>query len=441
MPSRDDALRFRRTVDRLVKAASTNTRAHAAKLLAAFDPDMPQDQWLALREALIQTFLGDVNVGSDAVGAAASTFFDLCTQGVKNTGSGAIDGTSRISPEQAEGTIRRLAGHLFRTTDEGKRLAPNKKAFLDGVESYASKRSRETANETIEHCVQRSPNKEIRYQRVPTGSETCTFCAMLASRGAVYRNAAKAGKANHNNCRCVAMPALKGTSVEGCPKEDWLKVWERFQEIDDQGFSDQETKALKMVALSRMRPLGNAPSRDEVSEALGNAMAKAESDFKKLVTNEYAADKKAYESTVGKLISELGHQTPSKFVAQFEKSKKGKFVGVIPSADELAAAVSIADGRLIEFVVAVNGSKPDLLVAGRYMDVKTPTSLQKVAYRLRKASEQLKAVGVEHGGAVLDISKLRDQKTEAMAIAQRFVDDGTLTEVTILDWPNKRVLK
>lgn len=435
-----DAIRFRRSVDRLVKAASRNARAHAEKLLASFDPDMSEEKWTALREAVIQTFLGDVNLGSDAVGALAANFYDLCTDGIANAGKGAVDGLSRITPEQAEGTVRRLAGRLFRTNAQGERLPPDKRGFLEGIESYASKRSRESANETIERCVQRSPNKEMRYQRVPTGSETCTFCAMLASRGAVYRTAATAGKASHNNCRCVAMPAPKGQSVEGCPKKDWLKVWERFQEIDDIGLGEEEAKALKMVSLSRMKPAGRAPSTTDITSALGNAISKAESDFKKLRVNEYAKDKEAYQATIGRFISELGHQTSSKLVCQFEKSKKGKFVGVVPSAEELRAAISIADGRRIEFMVPENGSKPDLLVAGQYMDIKTPSSLQKVTDRLAKAAKQLKAVGIQHGEAILDITALGDDKAEAEAIAQRFVEDGALTQITVLDWPDKWLL-
>ncbi len=46
------------------------------------------------------------------------------------------------------------------------------------------------------------------WARVPSGSKTCAFCLMLASRGAVYHTSQSAGEghAYHGDCHCV--PAL-----------------------------------------------------------------------------------------------------------------------------------------------------------------------------------------------------------------------------------------
>lgn len=43
------------------------------------------------------------------------------------------------------------------------------------------------------------------WARVPTGAETCAFCRMLGSRGAVYRTKERAGdgKSYHGHCDCV----------------------------------------------------------------------------------------------------------------------------------------------------------------------------------------------------------------------------------------------
>ena len=48
----------------------------------------------------------------------------------------------------------------------------------------------------------------VKFARVPSGSETCAFCFMLASRGAVYLSEAKAGKMNkfHGKCDCQIVP-------------------------------------------------------------------------------------------------------------------------------------------------------------------------------------------------------------------------------------------
>lgn len=47
-----------------------------------------------------------------------------------------------------------------------------------------------------------------RVARVPSGTDTCRFCVMLASRGAVYTSEAAAGDGNtyHNDCDCVPTP-------------------------------------------------------------------------------------------------------------------------------------------------------------------------------------------------------------------------------------------
>lgn len=49
------------------------------------------------------------------------------------------------------------------------------------------------------------------YKRVLTGSETCSFCAMLADRGAVY-SYESVGFRSHENCDCLGIPSASGPS-------------------------------------------------------------------------------------------------------------------------------------------------------------------------------------------------------------------------------------
>ena len=50
------------------------------------------------------------------------------------------------------------------------------------------------------------------FARVPTGTETCTFCLMLASRGAVYHTRKTAGERGrfHRGCDCKVVPSVEG---------------------------------------------------------------------------------------------------------------------------------------------------------------------------------------------------------------------------------------
>ncbi|MFD8618268.1 hypothetical protein [Streptomyces sp. NPDC059513] len=70
---------------------------------------------------------------------------------------------------------------------------------------------KDTARNTIFHSTDKDPSKP-RFARVPSGSRTCKFCLMLASRGAVYTNTKKAGEAKsyHGHCDCQIIPMWDG---------------------------------------------------------------------------------------------------------------------------------------------------------------------------------------------------------------------------------------
>lgn len=69
--------------------------------------------------------------------------------------------------------------------------------------------------------ARRGRRKGVLFARAPTGSETCTFCLMLASRGAVYHTRKNAGefKHFHRGCDCKVVPGFDGNAdaevVEG----------------------------------------------------------------------------------------------------------------------------------------------------------------------------------------------------------------------------------
>jgi hypothetical protein len=61
-----------------------------------------------------------------------------------------------------------------------------------------------------------------------TASHPCYFCAMLASRGAVYKTQQGAGFQAHNHCMCVASPVFRKEDVQslvsGQLQADWRRV-------------------------------------------------------------------------------------------------------------------------------------------------------------------------------------------------------------------------
>jgi hypothetical protein len=83
---------------------------------------------------------------------------------------------------------------------EGDGDVPARLAEVVQIETARPYRDTITAN-------RRRDPEAVGWQRVSAGG--CSFCRMLASRGAVYR-AETARFASHTNCHCTAQPVFKG---------------------------------------------------------------------------------------------------------------------------------------------------------------------------------------------------------------------------------------
>ena len=108
-------------------------------------------------------------------------------------------------------------------------------AFAKACGEFARNDAFRSLNETISANVGRDKEKGARFARVPTGLETCTFCLMLASRGAVYHTRKTAGefKHFHRRCDCKVVPSFEddpmATLVEGKDPHDALRWYARVE--------------------------------------------------------------------------------------------------------------------------------------------------------------------------------------------------------------------
>ena len=111
-------------------------------------------------------------------------------------------------------------------------------AFARACGEYARNDAFRSLNETIISNVGRDKDRGVRFARVPTGFETCTFCIMLASRGAVYHTRKSAGefKHFHRHCDCKVVPGFEDDPdaelVEGVNPEELRDLWAQFKDID-----------------------------------------------------------------------------------------------------------------------------------------------------------------------------------------------------------------
>ncbi len=112
-------------------------------------------------------------------------------------------------------------------------------AFARACGEYARNDALRALNETIIENVGRDRKRGVRFARVPTGLETCTFCLMLASRGAVYHTRESAGEFRHfhRHCDCKVVPGFEDDPdaelVEGYRPKDMRDLWRKFKQIDD----------------------------------------------------------------------------------------------------------------------------------------------------------------------------------------------------------------
>ena len=82
---------------------------------------------------------------------------------------------------------------------------PNANAARSRLEGGIQRLVADADRKTVAGNVERDPARARWYRA--TSAKACAFCAMLATRGAVYRSSESALR-SHNHCRCLAVPVF-----------------------------------------------------------------------------------------------------------------------------------------------------------------------------------------------------------------------------------------
>lgn len=184
MPTASEVSAYRRAQ----QAVSAAARGH----LASFWSSLDVWQVDAVRDALEQFFPALAAQYGDAAAALAADWFEL------TVGSSAVLG-SPVAELQANASMRWALGDI---------LKGNPARSLAALSGVLDRLVKQPGRDTIR---QSAASAGIGYARVPSGSETCAFCLMLASRGGVYESKRSAlrksdGDKYHDDCNCVAVP-------------------------------------------------------------------------------------------------------------------------------------------------------------------------------------------------------------------------------------------
>lgn len=200
MAAREDIEAYRAALATLSERAQADLR----RLWAQLDP---MDR-ITTRDVLIE-FLTDIIHGyGDAAAVVASDYFELVRAEVSDDVF-----TPKLSDpvpsDQIAASTRWALSGLFVPND-----AVDLAAVLGNLEKVADRLTKLPARETFAGALDTDPLRP-RYARVPSGAVTCLFCAMLASRGAVYASEDSAGGSRkfHDHCDCVPVAVWEGQGL------------------------------------------------------------------------------------------------------------------------------------------------------------------------------------------------------------------------------------
>ena len=118
---------------------------------------------------------------------------------------------------QVDGAVRYQAGKLWTGEQAG---------FVTGLMTDVDRLVKAFGRDTI---YSNGDRRGVRYARIPSGSKTCAFCMVLASRDAVYlsrKSAGGDGNSYHGDCDCTVTPVRDaGDLPEGYDTEELYAVY------------------------------------------------------------------------------------------------------------------------------------------------------------------------------------------------------------------------
>lgn len=170
---------------------------------------------------------GVIREGEQAAARLAVQFYSEAREAEQVPGD-----VPKRPPQLAE--ARHVNGSLFLSGPiEVKRAiaqgASTEQAMRRGQAATAGAASRLALNAGRHHVetLVVADEQAVGYQRVIKSAKPCAFCAMLASRGAVY----KAGRypprtKYHDHCSCAAIPLFKG-SKQHQQAQFYAELWKR----------------------------------------------------------------------------------------------------------------------------------------------------------------------------------------------------------------------
>ena len=203
---------FRQANQSLVLLAQRDLGEFWRSLNLSGDPARVKSSLLAYFPELVQVY-------GDAAALLGADWYDALRDVPASARSFKAVLASPVQREQAEASARWALGPLF--LDE-----PDPVSTLSRVMGSAQRLVLQPGRNSFAESANRDPVR-ARWARVPSGSTTCKWCVMLASRGAVYVDDIAAGDMNHfhDNCDCVQVQVRSASDYpEGHSVEEFKRL-------------------------------------------------------------------------------------------------------------------------------------------------------------------------------------------------------------------------
>lgn len=209
---------YRGELGRLESAAADYVESY----LEAIRKAAPNASVAEVREAAKAAIEDSLNIFGDQAGALACELFDetMAREGIVAQAQLYSD---TIDLDMMDEKVRYYARDLL--NDDG----PSFVGKVTDLTRFYVKRS------AYENMVRNCSSHLVRYARVPSGRETCSFCFMLASRGFVYHSEQTAEGRGlhgvHDHCDCIIVPGVPGeTEIDGYDPEAMERRWRQCAE-------------------------------------------------------------------------------------------------------------------------------------------------------------------------------------------------------------------
>ena len=200
----------------ILAALSGRAQDEVASAFQRIDPYDARGASRILQEVLP----GIVEKYGDVAAVAALDYFESLREESPGRRTPYSPGLAEVIPiEQARASTRWAVGGLFTSPED---VRPD--LVLSALQGVADRLTKAQGRDTLGLAVAGDPDRP-RFARVPSGRTTCRFCAMLASRGAVYLSEDTAGGLHefHDRCDCAVVALYEGVPLPAGYDPDYYR--------------------------------------------------------------------------------------------------------------------------------------------------------------------------------------------------------------------------